>query len=64
MTLAKRTDYPGGIYDKRPCKGEGFIKGNTYAVYVENASDISIKDLKVNNSLENYGGDVKKINVK
>ena len=64
MTLAKRTEYPGGIYDKRPCKGEGFIKGNTYAVYVENASDISIKDLKVNNSLENYGGDVKKINVK
>ena len=67
MTLAKRTDYPGGVYDKRPCKGEGFINDKTYGVYVENASNISIKDCKIiqgSPAINDFGGEVKKINVK
>lgn len=67
MTLAKRTDYPGGVYDKRPCKGEGFINDATYGVYVENATNIDIKDCTFKQgtpAINNYGGEVKKINVK
>ncbi|MCF0178763.1 MAG: glycoside hydrolase family 28 protein [Bacteroidales bacterium] len=67
MTLAKRTDYPGGVYDKRPCKGEGFINDKTYGVYVENASNISIKDCKIiqgTPAINDFGGEIKKINVK
>ena len=57
-------EYFGGVYDKRPCKGEGFINDKTYGVYIETASNISLRDVKVNNSLDNYGGEVKKINVR
>lgn len=42
--LARHTDYPGGVYDKRPCVGEGFINDGTYAFYLNNASDIFIND--------------------
>lgn len=31
------TDYPLGVYDRRPCLGEGFVKGKTHAVVVDNA---------------------------
>lgn len=67
FTLEKRTDYPGGQYDKRPCKGEGFINDATYAVYVENASNISIDNCSVREGarkINNYGGFKKLINVK
>lgn len=30
LLLQKRTAYEGGIYDKRPCVGEGFIHDKTY----------------------------------
>lgn len=67
FTLEKRTDYPGGQYDKRPCKGEGFINDATYAVYVENATNIELKDCTVREGarkINNYGGFKKMINVK
>lgn len=47
MTLVKRTSYPGGVYDKRPCAGEGFVTGGTWPVYIDTASDINISRLKV-----------------
>lgn len=40
LLLQKRTSYAGGIYDKRPCAGEGFVRGNTYGFYLDTASDI------------------------
>lgn len=67
FTFTKTTDYPGGQYDKRPCKGEGFINDKTYAIYVENASNIEIKDCvdrQVGKPIPNYGGFKKLINVK
>ncbi len=42
IKLARHTDYPGGIYDKRPCVGDGFINDGTYAFYLNTASDIFI----------------------
>lgn len=42
LTIKKMTDYEGGVYDKRPCKGEGFVKGETNGVFVEKARNIKI----------------------
>lgn len=44
INLLKRTAYDGGVYDKRPCAGEGFIHDQTYAFYLDTASDISIHE--------------------
>lgn len=67
FTLGRTTSYPGGQYDKRPCKGEGFVNGEIYAIYVDCASDIDIHDCKVRqgaNPLPHYAGFSKLINVK
>ena len=40
--LLKRTDYPGGVYDKRPCDGEGFVHDQVYGFYIDTADDIFI----------------------
>lgn len=47
LNLKKLTSYDGGVYDKRPCRGEGFIYNKVYGVYVENARDVEIDDLRV-----------------
>lgn len=47
VTLSKRTEYPGGIYDKRPCLGEGFIHDGTYGFYLDTASDIFLQNTQV-----------------
>lgn len=45
VCLEQTTDYPGGIYDKRPCLGNGFVYDTTYAFYIDNASDIHFDDV-------------------
>lgn len=47
IKLLKRTDFEGGVYDKRPCKGELFVHDKTYAFYLDTASDINIDNCKV-----------------
>lgn len=67
FTLGKVTNYPGCQYDKRPCKGEGFVNGPTYAIYAETASNIDIEDCTVKMgpvAINNYGGFKKFVNVK
>ena len=67
VTLQKRTAYDGGIYDKRPCLGEGFIHDATYGFYVHTASDVFTDACRVfwqEPLLTHKGGDVKRINVK
>lgn len=44
IDLRRRTDYPGGVYDRRPCLQEEFIASPTYGFYLENASDVLIRD--------------------
>lgn len=57
LNLKKLTDYDGGVYDKRPCRGEGFIYNKVYGVYVGNARDVEIDDLRVQVGPNvNYGG--------
>lgn len=45
LTMRKTTSYEGGVYDKRPCKGEGFVTGKVHGVYVDTASDVLIDGL-------------------
>ncbi len=47
LLLYKRTAYPGGIYDKRPCLGEGFVRGGTYGFYLDVASDVRLEGCRV-----------------
>ena len=47
LNLKKMTNYEGGVYDKRPCRGEGFIYNKVYGVYVEQAKNVEIEDLEV-----------------
>lgn len=56
LRLIDRGQYKGGVYDKRPCKGEGFVNDKTYGVYVQQAKDIHIDNLKVENNRSDFGG--------
>lgn len=47
LHIERRTDYPGGIYDKRPCVGEGFVHSKTYGFYIDTATDVRIEDSHV-----------------
>lgn len=47
VLIVKCTTYPGGVYDKRPCEGEGFVKGNTSGFYLDNVSNIAIRNSSV-----------------
>ncbi len=60
LHLRPSSRYATGVYDKRPCKGEGFVKGDVYGVYVEQSQEVFVNDLLVNNQLPNYGGDVRR----
>lgn len=65
VMLYKRTNYSGGVYDRRPCKGEGFIYDKTYAFYLDSASDIEINECSIrwgDTKPEYLGGDIKQNN--
>ncbi len=47
ITLERTTDYPGGLYDKRPCEGDEFSYDDTYGFYIDTASDISIENSRI-----------------
>ena len=47
LNLKKVTSYDGGVYDKRPCRGEGFIYNKVYGVYVEQAKNVEIEGLEL-----------------
>lgn len=57
--------YPGGIYDRRPCVGDGFVHDKVYGFYIDCASDIRISDAFVEAdgfAPGAFGGDFKVIN--
>ena len=57
LLLHKTTPYEGGVYDKRPCKGEGFVKGKVYGVYIDTASSIFVDGLHVESKgFPGFGG--------
>lgn len=63
INLRKMTSWPGGVYDKRPCKGEGFVKAPAYGFYIDTADDIVFDRCRVvNEGVADFGGDYKAIN--
>ena len=65
LRLAKTTEWPGGVYDKRPCDGEGFVNAPVYGFYVDGASDLTFRDCRVtigDMGTSTYGGEYKLIN--
>jgi polygalacturonase len=57
LQINKTTDFPGGIYDRRPAQVEGFVKGRTSGFYVDQAKQIKLRNCSVqwgNNRPEYY----------
>lgn len=61
INLYKKTNYQIGVYDKRPCVGEGFIYDKTYGIYVDKATGVITNAFLVQFDpsfpQELYGGD-------
>jgi len=47
LNLRKSTRYEGGVYDKRPCKDDGFVRDGLYGVYVERAQNVVLRGVNV-----------------
>lgn len=57
IRLNKTTDFPGGIYDRRPASVEGFVRGSTSGFYFDQATGITVRHSSVtwgNNRPEYY----------
>ena len=62
LTLEKITDYPGGVYDRRPCEGEGFVQAGVFGLCTENVDDITIRDFTVRaQDFPGYAGERKNL---
>ncbi len=61
MTIGKRTQFAGGVYDKRPCNGEEFVKGKTYGFYLDKATNVTIRNSSVREGatpVDHFGGTI------
>lgn len=47
LLISKKTQFQGGVYDKRPCEGEDFVTGKTFGFYLDAASDVTIRNSSV-----------------
>lgn len=67
LQLRKVTDYPGMIYDRRPCLQEEMFSDKTYGFYLECADDIRITDCTFGYSAdmaERIGGFIKEVDTR
>jgi len=48
LEINKSTHYPGGLYDCRPCEGEGMISGSTYGFFFQKARNVFVSNCFVN----------------
>ncbi|MBQ9357549.1 MAG: right-handed parallel beta-helix repeat-containing protein [Prevotella sp.] len=58
LNLRRTTTYANGLYDRRPCRDEGFVTAGVFGVYIEQAQNVGIEQLTVNNYLSAYEGKV------
>ena len=58
LFLKKSTTYQGGVYDKRPCRGEDFVTDKVYGLYVEKAAQVTADNFVVRDMGVDYGGAV------
>ena len=47
VTIDKSTTITGGVYDRRPCAVEGFIKGSTAGFYFDAVKSITVRNCSV-----------------
>lgn len=47
ILISKKSQFQGGVYDKRPCEGEDFVTGKTFGFYMDTASGITIRNSSV-----------------
>lgn len=47
LEINKTTNFEGGVYDCRPCEGEGLIRGKTVGFYLNKVSDVFINYSRV-----------------
>lgn len=47
LLICKRTAYPRGFYDKRPCKGDSFVSAPISGFFLDTASGITIRNSSV-----------------
>ncbi len=47
LTLLKPAQYEGGVFDRRPCEGESFIKAPSSGIYTENIENLNINRLNI-----------------
>lgn len=47
LRMLKSTSHEGGVYDKRPCKGDGFVKEKVHGIYIDLASHVFVDGLHV-----------------
>lgn len=47
LTLLKPAQYEAGVFDRRPCEGEGFIKAPSSGIYTENIENLNINRLNI-----------------
>lgn len=47
IRINKTTDFPGGIYDRRPADVEGFVRGSTSGFYFDKATGITVRQSSV-----------------
>lgn len=45
--IHKTTSLPGGLYDRRPCEVDGFVKGKTSGFYFDTAGEIMVRNCSV-----------------
>ena len=67
IDFTKVSNFPGGVYDKRPCEGDGFVTAPVYSFYIDNASDITIDRCSYNLlglPADQFGGEFKLLNCK
>ena len=46
VSIDKTSQFPGGIYDRRPSKMDGFVKGSTSGFYFDTAENIKVQNLQ------------------
>ncbi len=59
------THFQGGVYDKRPCVGEGYVYSPAYGVYGENIDKLTVRNLSIDSEnfpASKYGGAMNLIN--
>lgn len=58
----KTTSFPGMVYDRRPCDGEGFAAEKAYGIFAEKAADITISNFTYSTTgfpTDSFGGEFK-----